>query len=510
MAKFDASGASDPDIKEAEKRLERAKRDKDKHSARLDDYYKLVMPWRKLNDQERQDANLDDIFDNTAIDASADFAAEMLSTFTPVHFNWIDPVASITMSDADKEVLKPQIEDYNAKVFGEMRRSNFHAEALECYGDLGHGTMAMMIVDRGASYPIHCECLPANDLLLGRGAFKTVGVRAFDVYPFADQIPVLWPKAKDNADLMREIEKDPGKEWIVRQVLWQDHSDPGNEVWKYVAYAGKYKLEADTYKGDGACPLVVARWLTDATTSWGFGPGLLQLPNIKTANLLKELVLTNADFASDPVRTYDDDGVINVENGVSPGDWIPRSPGSKIDTLESASEFNVSYFTQDELRTEIKRGFYQDGPAQKGKTPPTAEQWLDEAAKAARRMGAPGGRLVVEWQYPIYKRFAYLLAKRGVLPKVELNGEVVVLNPSSPLIKSQKMEEALQVQRFAGVMNQILGPQLGPMIMDKGETTHFIADRMGINVKLIPSKTKINEISETFMAAQAASNAGIA
>lgn len=502
--------SNDPLVKEAEKRLKRAHADKDLHKGRLDDYYRLVMPWRHQQNNGWTDKYVDEIFDNTAPDSVADFSSDMLATFTPPHINWVSPVPSRQLNRADRESIKNQIIEYNETVFAEIRRSNFAAEAIECYNDLTHGTMAMVIQDVGASEPIHCESVPVTDLLIARGPRKTLGVKAYDMKCYNDSIPELFPDAENEPELMREIQQDGGGERTVRQTIWRDYSEKGDEVYRYVAYTGKYKIGEGKYTGKGAEPLIVARWNTDNATAWGIGPGYLQLPNIKTANLLKELILKGLDYAVDPATTYDDDGVINMEQGIRAGTHIPKAPGSEIQILESAARFDAGYFEKQELNRQIKRGFFQDKPEQLGKTPPTATQWLQEASEAARRMGAPAGRLVVEWLYPVYSRFAYILAERGVLPEVKLNGQIIHLNPMSPLVEAMHQEQALQMQRFIMMMREAF-PELYSMIIDNVEAAYYIADKMGIDPSIMPSnkaaiKEQIKAVQAMQMMPQGAEN----
>ena len=496
--------SDDPDVQAAEQRLKRAQADKDNHKSRLDDYYRLAMPWRHKEGNGWSDQYVDEVFDNTAPDALQDFASDMLFTFTPQHAHWMDPVPSNTLGLADAEVVRPQIAQYNEVIFSEIRRSNFYSEAIESYMDLSHGTMAMVIQDVDISAPIHCESIAVSEVLIARGPYKTLDTKAYDLPVYADQIPEMWPEARNNPDLMREIKAGPGVEMCVRQTMWRDYSVRGDEVYRYAAYVGKHKLASGEYKGDGSCPMIVGRWMTDNSTAWGIGPGYLQLPNIKTANLLKELILKNLDYAVDPASTYDDDGVINMEQGIAPGTHIPKSPGSEIKILESGSRFDAGYFEKQELDSQIKRGFFQDKPQQDGKTPPTAAQWLDEAAQAARRMGAPAGRLVTEWQIPIYKRFAYLLGKRGVLPAVKLNGEMISLNPTSPLIRAQRQEVALNAQQYLGVLNQALGPELAQLVVNPGEFAFFVAEHMGIDARILGNKSELKALIEQYRAAQTA------
>ncbi len=491
------STAIDQNVKEAEKRLEPARKDKDKHRSRLDDYYQYALPWRHQIDQEYTDDDVDNIFDSTAMDAVADFAADMLATFTPIEFEWIEPVPSkVELTKKDRQVLQPQIEAFNEAVFAEIRRSNFSAEALECYQDLTHGTMAINITDIHISKPVFCESISANDLLIYRGPFKDIGVRGYDMMYAADQIPALWPKAKEDRDLMKIVNDSPAKMLKVTQVAWRDYSDIGTEKWFFRAYADKkFLLEDAKFTGQGSCPITVARWMTDNTTTWGIGPGYLKLPDIKTANTLVELLLEKLEEAVDPMWSFEDDGVMNLENDLQPGMWIPRAPGSEVpQPLESRTNFDVSYFDRDGLRENILRGFYQDKPLQRGKTPPTATQFLEEAADAARRLGAPAGRLVYEWQFGIYNRFAYILQRRGKLPQVELNGEFISLEANSPLIRAQRQAEALQMQQFVSVLTSIVGPEMAQASIDPVEAAYALKALFGIKAEILTNREELEAL----------------
>lgn len=485
-------------IKQTEARLKKARADKDKHVKRLDDYYQYAMPWRHKIGQTYSDQDVDNIFDSTAMDSVADFASDMLATFTPDYFEWIEPVPSIEVNEADRAILQPQIEEYNSAIFSEIRRSNFKAEALECYQDLSHGTMSMIIQDPHISKPFYCESIPANDLLIARGPFKDIGLKGYELCYTADQIPALWPKAKQNEKLMKLINDAPSKELKVMQACWRDYSDIGTEKWKFVAYAQKeFLLEDAVYSGQGSCPIVAARWMTDNTTCWGIGPGYLKLPDIKTANILVELLLEKLEEAVDPVMSYEDDGVMNLENDIEPGLWLPRAPGSEAPApIISGANMDVGYFDREQLRENIMRGFFQDKPLQRGKTPPTATQFLEEAADAARRLGAPAGRLVIEWQFEIYSRFAYMTARRGKLPKVELNGKIISLNANSPLLRSQKQAEALQIQQYAALLASVVGPELAQAAIDPVEAAYVLKDLMGIKAKILTNKDQLAGILE--------------
>ena len=60
---------------------------------------------------------------------------------------------------------------------------------------------------------------------------------------------------------------------------------------------------------------------------------------------------------------------------------IPKAVGSTLEVIESKGKFDVLWLEMEDLRASVKRAHYQDGPDQPGKTPPTATQWADEAAR---------------------------------------------------------------------------------------------------------------------------------
>lgn len=484
-------------VKEARKRLEPAEKDKDKHRTRLNDFYQYAMPWRHQIDNTYDDTIIDTVFDSTAMDSVSDFAADMLATLTPQHYEWIVPEPAVNLTARDRQMIQPMIDNFNNTVFNEIRRSNFFAEALECYQDLSHGTMAMIIQDADISKPVHCEAIPANDLLIARGPYKTLGVRGFKMVCAADHLPEMWGQdiLKDQ-ELKKIVDKNPTKEMTVKQVAYRDYTNKGTESWKFCAFADdKFLLQDVKYEGAGSCPVLAARWMTDSTTSWGIGPGYLKLPDIKTCNLLVELLLEKLEDAVDPSYTYEDDGVMNLENPLENGTWIPRAQGSDApQPLESNANFDVAYFNRQELKESIMRGFYQDKPLQRGKTPPTASQFLEEAADSARRLGAPAGRLAVEWLFPIYNRFVYILNRRGKLPKVELNGEEINLIANSPLIKEQQMADALNVQRYASILATTIGPELAQAVLDPVKTAMYLKERMGVKAEIIADLNELENL----------------
>lgn len=490
-------------------RFVRAQADKTRIWGRYEDVYRFVMPFRHVQHGNQPSDSLDEIYDSTALNALADFSSDLLNAFTPPFTDeWIKlaPSKSLRLDGAQSRQLEAAIADFKSRLWQEISRSNLTEAVRECYKDLAAGTAALLITSPHSVEPIRCECIPVTDLWLERGPGGTISGKFRKFKPKVGHIPAMWPKAKIGAG----IPKAPDVEIEVTEGMWRLYDKPGTERTRYVVAAGQEVLIDETYEGEGSCPLIVTRWDTDPTTAWGTGPLLSAMPDIKTLNKSVEMVLRNADKAIDPPTLYPDDGVIDVSQGVGPGDWIPTAPGSEVQQLEPQGRFDLGFLLADRLADAIKRALFQNRPEQRGLTPPTATQWLDMAQDLARRMGAPAGSLVTGWQFEIIRRFVYLAMERDpAFPRVKLDGSVVVLVPTSPLVASQEQEQLARAWDIAGKVAQLAGPEQAALLVNYQALAEFAARVNGLEgVKLIRSQEEIQAMMQ--QAAQVASDTGMA
>jgi hypothetical protein len=485
--------------KQMDKLLTRARNDRSRHQARISDCYRYTMPWRHRFSQNQPGDSYDEIFDETPSTVLEDFSADMLNTFTPQKNNWLKEEVTSALHPGDRPVVANMIALRQTTIFSEMSKSSLYQALQEAYLDLGPGTMALLIQDIGATKPIHCEAIPISDLLITRGPYGLVdGVFRDEKTYLRGLAKVLWPDAKWEK-LGPEPQDPESQELKITDGCWRDWTDVGNETYKYAVQCQGKVIYSKSYTGAGSCPFIVARWSRDPTTAWGVGPTYRTLPAIKTLNHVRFLDLKNYDKYVDPPTSYEDDGVMNLDGGVNPGDWLPRAVGSEPpEVIESKARFDVSVFERDELRSVVKRAHYQDRPEQIGKTPPTATQWQDERVERARRMGTPATNLVLELQIPIYTRFSYILEQRGTLPKVELNGEAVALQPVSPLLRAQEQEEVIRLDRFAEMIAARFGPAVANVIIDQIKYADRQAELLGVPKTLLRQEGDIDAAIKRF------------
>lgn len=494
------NAAPPPAPRDLTRRIARADQDKQRRRGRLDDCYRLAMPWRHLTDQHQDDPTAqDEVFDGTAVVSVKDFAGDLLSTFTPPSATWMRLEPDQGLGDAALRELEGPLEEIEATVMEAMAASNLY-EALQVgYADLAVGTMALLVQDIDPTEPIHVEAISVSDLLVDRGPYGRVDGRWRKFKLRADEVPILWPDANTGS-----LPKTGDAEVDVTDGLYRDLTRRDDEVWKYaVLCAGKALVQRELV-GEGACPIIVARWDTDAKTAWGHGPLMSVLPEVKTANYVTERMLEALDYALQPVTSYPDDGVIDVSGGIAPGTWIPMAQGSEIRPIVSGANFDVSQFSLQDLRSRIRDALFQDAPRQNGLTPPTATQWQEQAAAKAKRMGAPVGRLVTELLRPLFLRFAALLRARGKLPaQVRFKGQPVKLRAQSPLLKAMQQSEAQRVDQFLVTTSQTVGPETTAMWIDMEEALRYRAQLYDIPAKLVRSQAQVQQIIAQQQALQA-------
>jgi hypothetical protein len=137
-----------------------------------------------------------------------------------------------------------------------------------------------------------------------------------------------------------------------------------------------------------------------------------------------------------------------------------------IYTPPAAQTANYAY--EDKLK-KLRKLFYVDMPEQTGDTPPTLGQWLDEMARAQRRLGTPGLPFWREGPAAIFTRFKYLLEQSGAIVPVKVDGRAVATLPRNPAQAAAENQELAEAARTAQILGGIF-PEEFKMHIDGGET----------------------------------------
>lgn len=449
-----------------------AKQDRQRHAVWIDEILRLGLPtYRRIDYKKSPDSVVieqDDLFDTTLQTTLEDFSSDMISTFTPRYERWTSFEPAENLDDAVKAEIGPQLKAVGDTIFAELERSNYWDAAQECFTFWGVAAMGVAVSDMGALNPIHFQPIELPDLLMERGFDGTVTGKWREMKMTPMELFAMWPE-----DFPLPAPNAPKAKLVVIEGCDRDFTTPAVERWIYrVLVAGKEKINK-AYEGAGSCPIIACRYRHQSDSAWGPGPSHKATPIARTLDELAYMNLKGLGRQLDPPFSYEEDGTANYEGGMEPGTAYPRTTGSKApEPMLPEIRFDALVFNQDAMRKAIKSALYQDRPEQPGQTPPTATQWIDERTWQTRRRELPRDRCVREWVLPIIQRIAWILAKRGQLPKVQLQGgKVINVRPISPLSKAKDLEDIQLSQQMLGILQQIGSAAQAGAPIDAGATS---------------------------------------
>tara|TARA_R100001129_G_scaffold67943_1_gene46315 strand:+ start:14053 stop:15630 length:1578 start_codon:yes stop_codon:yes gene_type:complete len=465
----------------------------------FEECYEYALPQRESFYSESPGRRRSDrIFDETAVVGVQEFASRLQSGIVPNFARWADLVAGSEIPEDQQKEVNQMLDEVTEYVFEILQNSNFSQEVNETFLDCAVGTGVLLVEEGDALNPIRFKAIPLPQVTLDSGHNDTIDhVYRMRRIKMRD-LQYAYPKGQLSDKMMMDMEKGGDKECEVLEVVYRNYANTKDEEHIYCVIAKEYEHEImkETFKGVGSNPYVVYRWSKVAGEVYGRGPIQLALPAIKTANLVIELILENAQMSISGMYQVEDDGVINVDNiQLIPGTIIPKAGGSSgLQPIAPAGNFNVSDLVLRDMRTNIKKALYNDmlGTPNE-KTPMTATEIAERMADLSRQIGAAFGRLQAELVNPVLQRVIYILKKQGRIQIPVVNGREIKIRSSSPLAQAQQQQDVATIDRFLGMMQMRVGPELLNILIKQDEVAKFIASKLGIPEELIRSEQEMQE-----------------
>lgn len=488
--------------KEALQRLKDARAAKAQIEVDLREGYFFTAPRRSkdvssntivTSDRKREDDS-SILQTSLGMEVAQDFATEMLNTFTPEVINWVDQKAGIDMPEEEFADIKEQVDAQTAKIMSAIKASNFYAAAAQAYmPDLGLGTVGLWIDSLRPAEPIVCQHVPLRELEINIGPYGEVDDRFIVRSTRYRNVPALLPGVRLPEEVTKKVKDAPNVACQVRWGFWRRWDIQSDVVWQRVVMIGEKVVDDGLLRGEGSCPLIVARMNVDQSFPFGDGPTLQALPELRRLDELEGLDVEAFDFRVHKPFFYPDDGVINLSGGIQPGMGYPARPwgsGTPFVPMEFGSESMAEEYKFQKIEARIRRLHFIDFPEQVGKTPPTAEQWLDELARAKRRIGTPGKVFWKEGPAHVFLRFKYLLEQRGVIAPVKVDGNEIALVPYDPTEQAQEHQD-VQVAGRILEMARAYFPQLSEVLVDGPKTLANIKTKLRDGVVVLRSQDEI-------------------
>ena len=424
---------------------------------------------------------MDHNFDSTAMLALGKFAAAVESIVTPRNAKWHNLVPSNPELKEDIEVLR-WCEEVRDILFTmrERKRANFASAAQDVYrmlGVFGHGAM---FIDHEKGRGIRYMSIPTKELWIdtdAAGMLDTVHRK----YTLTVRQALEAFKGDDLPDEITSIQARGGdldkKLTFLHCVYPNPDFDPERVDTKAMPYRSVHLLQQGKKvvrdSGYRTMPYMVPRYETIPGSPYGFGPGLLMLPEIKMVNEMGKTIIRAAHLATAPPLLVKDDDILSafsvIPDTLNYG-GIDEQGRPTVRPLETGQRFDIGIEFLASRQTVINDAFlvtlFQilvDQPQM------TATEVLQRANEKGELLAPTMGRMQTEFLAPQIERELDIMAGiPGLLPEMPPQlmeaGGLISVEYSSPLAKTMQSGEALGILRLLEAL--IPMAQFDPGVMD--------------------------------------------
>jgi len=497
------------------KRLDKLEADRGTWESHWQEILDYVMP-RKAEItflRSRGEKRTEVLFDSTAITANNLLAASLQGTLTSPSLPWF----SLKLRDDDANKIRDiqiWLEDTARRMYAVFNESNFNTEVHEMYLDLcSVGTSAIFVEE-------------ANEGFLQGGLhFNTLHIAEYFIQENSTgRVDTLYRKYKMTA---RQAVQEFGEDNVGTKIKEALKAKPDTQfnfihavepTADYERATGKAKTKLPFHSchvcfedkmvvrtgGYNEFPYLVPRWSKATGEIFGRSPSYNALPDIKTLNKAVEIGLKAWAKAIDPPLLVTDDGVIGRVRMTPAGITVVRSD-TAIKPLQIGSNWQITDLKENQLRTAIRQAYYSDQLQLQEGPQMTATEVQVRYELMQRLLGPTLGRFQTEFLNPLIERvFGIMMRADALMPRPEaMSGMNMDIEYVGPLARSQRMEEAIAVERLYQLAMQVV--QVDPTVMDvinHEQAIRMRATLLGVPKTVLRGEDEVAEIREQRAAAQ--------
>ena len=467
------------------KRQQIAQTKKDEFQQLYQDAYEFALPQRQLYGVWEGGAvgskKMQRVFDSTAINSTQRFANRLQSVVFPPQRKWAKLEAGSQIPFEKKAQAQAIFDQYSDEMFTVLKQSNFDIAIGEFLLDLAVGTACMMVQPGDDVNPINFIPVPLFLVSYEEGANGQVDNVYRRMRMKGEAIQRQWPDAEIPEEMARRIENKPTDEIELLEATIYD-ANRGDYCYHVIDRVSKNEI---VYRRRKMSPWVISRYMKVAGEIYGRGPLITALPDIKTLNKTKELLLKNASLAVAGVYTAADDGVLNPNTvKIVPGAIIPVArnggpQGAALQPLPRSGDFNVSQLIINDMVQNIKRILLDESLPPDNMSARSATEIVERMKELAQNLGSAFGRLINETMIPLVAKILEVMDERGLIDMpLRVNGLEVKVVPVAPLAMAQNMEEVNAIMQFMQIA-QGLGTD-GQLAIKSDVLVDYLADKLGV------------------------------
>jgi hypothetical protein len=483
----------DPVEQEAIKRLAEARHWKQRRLLDFKECYFFTAPSRQRQLSSETQPSVQTMLDEPELNTdlgfllTADFTTEVINAYLPEAQMWCERGPGMDVPDQlFNDQMKVKVRAADKKIFQAIKASNFYAELPKCFTpDLAIGTAGLWIHRPYPTKPIEVLAVPMREIEINLGPNGEIDDRFIVRYPrnalVQAYLGALWDKVDE--ETKAKIKEQPAGRTELTWGFWRRWDRPEeDECWQHVVLIGKKRLHDIELKGEGSCPFIVIRFGATADWPWAIGPMIQGLPTMRQVDDLERMKIEGVEWAVNPAIKYPDDSVTNIEQGIEPGMGYPVRVGAEnaFGPIYNQPSLDPALLELETKEHRLKKLHFTDYPEQSGDTPPTASQWLDELARAQRRIGMAGYSFWREGPLRIFLRYKFLLEIAGTIEKLQdASGKLIATQPINPTQRAAEQQEIATATQAAQIGAQMF-PEEWRLVVDGKQTIVNFIQKMRV------------------------------
>ena len=498
------------------KRLDKLEADRGTWESHWQEILDYVMP-RKAEItflRSRGEKRTEVLFDSTAITANNLLAASLQGTLTSPSLPWF----SLKLRDDDANKVRDiqiWLEDTARRMYAVFNESNFNTEVHEMYLDLcSVGTSAIFVEEANEGFlqgGLHFNTLHIAEYFIQENSTGRVDTLYRKYKMTARQAVQEFGEKNIGTKIKEAVKAKPDTQFNFIHAV-----EPTPDYERSVGMKAKTKLPFHSCHvcfedkmvvrvgGYNEFPYLVPRWSKATGEIFGRSPSYNALPDIKTLNKAVEIGLKAWAKAIDPPLLVTDDGVIGRVRMTPAGITVVRSD-TAIKPLQIGSNWQITDLKENQLRTAIRQAYYSDQLQLQEGPQMTATEVQVRYELMQRLLGPTLGRFQTEFLNPLIERvFGIMMRSDALMPRPsEMEGRNMDIEYVGPLARSQRMEEAIAVERLYQLAMQVV--QVDPTVMDVIDHEQAIRMRatlLGVPKTVLRGEDEVAEIREQRAAAQ--------
>lgn len=439
--------------------------------------------------------------DSTAIHSNELLAASLNGTLTASHSKWFSLKLRDYGLNQNKEV-KEWLQLCEDKIYLAIRQSNFNSEAFEVYLDLGcFGTGCLLCEEKEIVYPgfngLLFRSTPFSEYCISENAEGVVNT-VFREFKITSKAAVRkWANAEKNEKIKKLSESNPYEYIDILHCVYPSEENDRQFLSYYISIEDKVLLHDQVYH---SFPYCVPRWAKTSGSVYGYGPGHVALPDIKTLNKAKELDLES--WALDILPpTFEKEYSVIGSLRMQPAARNIAKDRDSIWTLNRNVRYDVTQIKEEAIRTSIRQIFYSDQLKLQEGPEMTATEVQVRYELMQRLLGPTIGRLENEFLNVLIERVFDILTRAGVLPVAPAiltkNGASIDIEYEGPLAKSQRSAELTALKSLYSLVGELSRMKQDNSLFDLLDDDKAIitaADILGVQTRIFKDEKVVKEI----------------